>query len=220
MKIENETDYQTLGIRKCLTAVHNHLARSEGRLRQWRGVTFTVVHTRTRGCNGYAYVGGYDSRLRLPPPKESDRFGSVGCRVRSLIRVAWHELLHLYGYEHADMARRFPGSDEVREMAEAAGFKPGERLPLYASARRDLGIEPEPEGPTDAERYEKELRHALRKRKEWTVRAKRTKTGLGKWRKRERYRRRKLEELGVDVDAIVRDEVGDYDLAMPGDIKV
>lgn len=219
MRIENETEYQSVGMQKCLTAAHNHLAKSEGRMRQWSGVTFTVVYTRSRGCNGYAYLGGYDSRLRVPRPKEGDDW-RTGCTVRSFIRLAWHEMLHLYEYRHSQMARRYPGEDEVQEMAEAAGFRPRERLPLYADARRKLGLEPEPEGPTEAEKYEQELRHALRKRKQWTTRARRAKTGLKKWRSREMYRRRKLEELGVDVDSIIQDELGGYEPAMPGDLDL
>lgn len=214
MRIKNETDYRTREIRKILTTVHNWLARDEGKLRQWnRGLTFRITYTRQRrGASGHAYLGGYRSTIRLFRPKD----GEVLSPVRDLIRVGWHEMLHLYGYNHSQMARRYPGDDEVDEMASRAGFKPTDRLPLYAAANPN---HEEPE-PTEEERYAGRLRHALRKRKKWTTRARRAKTALAKWRRRENAARRKLEDMNVDVDGIVEDVLGDYEPAMAGDLKV
>lgn len=227
MKIQNDTDYRSREIKSLLCATHDFLARSEGRLRQWRSVVFTVGYTRTRQTSGHATYHGTRSTLRFRPPNgrrfwrdwPGDRQPEDGhdcARAKDVVRLGYHEMLHLYGYRHDNMARYWPTADEVAEICEAAGFEPGDRLPLYASARDD----DEDDEPTEAEKHEAELRHALRKRKEWTTKARRAKTGLEKWRSKEMYRRRKLEALGVDADAIIEDELGDYTPAMPGDLKV
>lgn len=253
MKIENGTDYDGRALRSILCGVHRWLAKTEGRLRQWRRVRFEIRYTRTRTSSGHAYVGGTYSLLRIPKPDAEVRGWTWdgtraanypdhrGAVVRNFVAVAWHEMLHLYGYRHGSMARKYPDFDEMRAICESLDLDPDEGIPLRPSLRPEE--EPEPvEVPTvrasalgallgalearesdlraEADRYEESLRAALAKRKEWTTKARRAKTYLSKYRSRENRARRKLRDLGLDPDAIAADELGDYEPAMAGDLKV
>lgn len=221
MRIHNDTVYRSREIKSLLCAAHDYLARAEGRLRRWGRTIFQVAYTRQyRGASGHATLNGTVAKIRLfRPPEDArdDRRFRRRSQARHVLRVGWHELLHLYGYDHSQMARKYPGEDEVAEMAEMAGMEPSDRLPLYAHAREDQDGDDE---PTEREQREEELRHALRKRKQWTTKARRAKTGLRKWRRKENRARRHLEDLGVDVEAIREDELGDYEPAMAGDLDV
>lgn len=223
MKTNNETDYRSREIKSLLCATHDHLARAEGRLPQWGAVTFRIAYTRSRLTSGHAHLEGYRSTLRFRRPEgrkdwrsDRDRIPNDHAKARDVVRLGWHEILHLYGYRHSQMARYYPDADEVEEICQAAGFEPGDPLPLYARAREDG----ENEEPSEAERQEEKFRKALAKRKEWTAKARRAKTYLGKWRRRENRARRQLEELGVDPDALRAEVLDGYEPAMPGDLKV
>lgn len=213
MRLDNQTEYDGRAIRKIITAAHNYLADAEGRLPQWKRVRVRVVYTRTRTASGHATYNGTRMRLRFRrPEKKPVNAGQVA-------RLAWHELQHLHGYRHGQMARMYPGWDEVDQMVEAAGFDRHDPIPLKPSAQED----PEPDqDPEEAKRqmYRQELARALEKRKEWTAKAKRAKTYLAKWRRRENRARRQLEDLGVDPEQVRDDVLGDYDPAMAGDIRI
>lgn len=224
MKIDNETDYQTRGIKRVLTAVHNHLAKVEGRLHSWGWVRFRVCYTRYKASSGHAALSGARCTLRLGRPGRLEnrgwevREGVVDqATVGTLVRLAWHEFFHLYGYRHENMARYWPDRDEVEAIADAAGWERTTPLPLYAHAREEETQEVDPQEQEREKRVD-ELRHALRKRKEWTTRARRAKTALAKWRRKEMRARRQLDELGVDADEIAQDELGSYEPAMAGDL--
>lgn len=220
MKIHNSTRYRTREIRKIITATHRHVAQAEGPLRTWRRLRVEVVYTRTAHTSGCAWLHGGLMRLRLRnPDSRAWPFSENGERpapvtAGSLISLTWHELFHCYGYRHRQMARYFPPKQDVLAIAALAGMQPSDLLPLYGA---DAAPKTE---PSAADQAAAELRAALQKRKEWTARAKRAKTALGKYREREMRARRKLAELGQDPDAIAASELGRYRPAMPGDIKI
>lgn len=211
MRVDNQTAYDGRKLKSLITAAHDHLADAEGRYRRWKATTFTIVYTRTRTASGHAWYNSTRARLRLARP--DSRRGPVN--AGQVVRIAWHEILHLYGYSHDQMARMYPGWNEVDEMVEAAGFSRTDSVPLKPSAGEDQDPE-----PTEAEKAREKFAHALEKRKEWTAKAKRAKTYLAKWRKRENRARRRLEDLGEDPDAIREDVLGDYQPAMAGDIRI
>lgn len=223
-RFENETAYRTREIKSLLVATHNHLATAEGRLDSWSWVTFEIGYTRRHPYSGHARLDGSRSRLRFRRPDGRKRPDWAGggrrsndfARARDVVRLGWHEMLHLYGYRHEQMARSYPATDEVEAICRDAGMEPSDPLPLYAWARDD-GEEDE---PSEAEEFAEKFRHALNKRKEWTAKARRAKSYLQKWRRRENRARRKLEELDVDVDAIRQDVLGGYEPAMAGDLDV
>jgi hypothetical protein len=100
MKVKNNTLYSTRRIRSVLCAVHSEVARAEGRLPRWKRVTFEIVNT-IRGGSGYAHRYGTYARLRLP-----GLHNTRPCNYDTLIRLGWHELLHLYGYEQKHLHTR------------------------------------------------------------------------------------------------------------------
>lgn len=205
MKIRNETGYDTRAIRRIITATHNRMARFEGRVPQWRHVTFEVACARGNRCTGWAWLRGTRSRLRLPSERVT---------VRRLVNLTWHEILHLHGYEHGQMMNGgYPNTESMNAIARAAKFAPGDVIPTAAPA-------PPRAGPTPREKAEADLRKALEKRKEWTAKAKRARTALARWRERELRARRKLEEAGGDPAKVRAEALGSYEPAMPGDIKV
>lgn len=254
MRIENGTDYDGRFLRSLLCGVHRWLAKTEGRLPQWRRVRFEIRYTRTAPGSGHAYLRGTYALLRIPRPDAEVRAGIWrgskyewegdgyrGARVENLVGLAWHEMLHLYGYRHSAMARHYPDETESRAICESLGLGPKGTVPLRPSLRPEETPEPvEALTPLagargallaalaarrddlrgEADRYEAKLRAALAKRKEWTTKARRAKTFLARYRSKENRARRKLQDLGLDPEAIAADELGDYEPAMAGDLKV
>lgn len=226
MKLQNETEYRTREMKKILTAVHRFLARHEGRLPQWSRVIFEIRYTRHRISSGHAYLHGTYSLLRFRRPAgrawKRGRDGMApedAARVRDVARLGYHEILHLYGYHHDQMATYFPTDEEVEVICQDAGFRPEDFLPRYGEeAESEPDLDPQEEKIQEAEAI---LRKCLRKRKEWTTKARRAKTALDTWRRKEMAARRKLRDLGVEsTEEIIEDELGDYEPAMAGDLKV
>lgn len=111
MILQNKTVYNTAALRKLLSAVHEHMAKSEGRLRGWSGeeyysyrkgtrvrvvTTFQVTYSRGNYVSGHAFINGCDSVLRLARPGKVIRSSTYG----KFIWLAYHEMMHLYGYLH------------------------------------------------------------------------------------------------------------------------
>ena len=91
MKIVNRTRYSTRELRTVVCRAYALAAKTEGKLKRWRQVKFTVVPATQRACSGWAYLGGYNGRLRVPKREVA---------AAPLFRLAWHEIMHLYGYTH------------------------------------------------------------------------------------------------------------------------
>jgi len=70
MKIRsNATCYDTRAIRAAICAVHDRLAKTEGRLPQWKRVNVEIVYARTRVTHGCASIGGTYMKLVLMGPR-------------------------------------------------------------------------------------------------------------------------------------------------------
>lgn len=83
MKLINQTVYDTRAIRAAICAVHDRLARTEGRLPQWKHVRVVVVYARTRVTHGCAQLRGTYMKLVLQGPRRarSLRYASDGPMV-------------------------------------------------------------------------------------------------------------------------------------------
>ena len=98
MRLINKTSYDTAELRAILIAVHNEEAKHRGRLKTWNRLTVTIRRRSTYGMgdnSGFAYFHGRQACLTLPMEV---------CNVASLAAVWLHELQHLYGIRHPDMA--------------------------------------------------------------------------------------------------------------------
>jgi hypothetical protein len=82
MNITNHTAFDTRALRAAICAVHDQLAKTEGRLPQWKSVHVEVVYARTRITHGCAALRGTYMKLVLqgPRPIQLHR-GHSGSRV-------------------------------------------------------------------------------------------------------------------------------------------
>lgn len=188
MKIKNNTRYPTRELRSIFCEVHNRIAKAEGRLRQWKGLTVEVVYSRGRrgwkkvddpdapdgwrieherqpSHTGYAYLNGYYTRLRLPKG-ETDR--------NSIAYIFGHELMHLYGYVHG-------------QWVDRTAWREGIDGKLVEAAPR-----PRPERDVQMERYQA----LLKRRADWEKKAKRAQNALKKIKPKIRYYEKTLRAAG------------------------
>lgn len=84
MKIKNRTRYSTKLLRRAICAVHDRLARTEGRLPQWKRVTVEVVYARTRVTHGCAYIRGTYMKLILQGPRGHEIHRDLGIKTHEL----------------------------------------------------------------------------------------------------------------------------------------
>ncbi len=95
MKIENTTDYCTRTMRSLICAVHNHIAKTEGKYKRWRHLRVAIKPTRQqRGASGHAYYYGTYMQVNVTKTQNRHRF----------IQVVYHELMHIYGYRHGNFS--------------------------------------------------------------------------------------------------------------------
>lgn len=146
MILINKTAYRTGELRKLLSLVHEHMALKEGRMPGWgrawgykrHTVTLEVKYSRGGYVSGCATLNGFDGTLRLHRPKSKGEPNSHGtgrgddhggaCTYRDFIWLAYHEMMHLYGYGH----RQFIDvtDDEMKEILTPTGHTLYERLPF------------------------------------------------------------------------------------------
>lgn len=164
LKIVNKTKWNTDHLRAFVMR-----ARAEvfGEHARGKKLVVTFVTSRRYGSvSGYAYIGGTNSRIRIPKD---------AIDKRSLAQILKHELAHNAGANgerwmrrSKDLGFRHPEWRQTVEWADA--------LPLEKAA-------PKPK-PTKGERVERALAIAQRRKKEWQTRAKRAATALKKWTRR------------------------------------
>lgn len=202
MKLTNKTAYDTAAIKRILCEVHNELARLEGhRLVRWKRVHTQVVHRRAgySGTSGWAYINGTLARLRLAKPNTGH---GMHCSVQQLIRIAWHEYLHLYGYtSEIDGSGRtragFPGEDSMYRIRHAAGFKlrggqGGWPLPLKEDTPRALPL-------TTTQLQLVRYQRLLDREAKWLTKQRRARNALKKIASSRRYYEKQLRAAGEDV---------------------
>jgi len=99
MKIENETNWDTLSLKKFSTYLLRWSEKGpEGKLPDWqrKNLTIQVIHSKRTTYSGYAL---YDSTwMKLFLPKEE-------INVERLARLFLHELDHIRGYRHNQMPK-------------------------------------------------------------------------------------------------------------------
>ena len=175
MKLDNRTHYDTKLLRTIICRAHARLAKAQGRLPQWKRVTITV-RRRLKGTHtsGHAYLKGTKAVFTLPCPTTSPR---------EIYRLAWHELQHLHGYNHANMGIYFPLDEETNE----------ETQDLPASIHE---VPPAP--PSRDQRAAQELALVDKRIKAWLTKQKRAATALKKLHRRKRALARRA---GADCGA-------------------
>lgn len=140
MILVNKTAYETATLRKLLTAVHEHLAKTEGRLPGWgrawgvkkRTITVLVTYSRNEWVTGCATLNGFNSDLRLPKPKKEH------CTARDFIWLAYHEVMHLYGRNHAEF---YDIQDpEIEIVLSGIGYTLKSELPVTLSKERTMKL--------------------------------------------------------------------------------
>jgi len=103
--------------------------------------------------------------------------------IRSVARVIWHNLLHLYGYEHHQFPKEMPHTFDwaVKEF--------GEKLPLK---------QPKPKVPkTKEEKQRARYERVLELEKEWLRKFKLAQTKIKKLRVKKRYYEKELTRNGT-----------------------
>lgn len=110
MKIDNRTRLPTRLLRTLICRAHANQRKYEGRLPSWDWVAITV-RRRLNGTHtsGHAYLSGRAAVLTLPCPR---------CTARQAYRLIWHEMRHLYGYEHRKMGAYYPPDEETSAACE------------------------------------------------------------------------------------------------------
>lgn len=163
MRIENATTYDTRVLRTLVCRAHADLRRYEGKLETWRGLR---VHVRYRrgsrmASGGYATYSGYWILLALAREHVT---------TRTVAWIAYHELLHSYGYAH----RQY--HDATTEQVDRMIVGLPELVPVRA---------PTPKPPVDVRAWR--YARVLAREKAWTRRLKRAETALRALRRQRRY---------------------------------
>ena len=157
---ENKTRYLTHTLRSIICEVHRHLARTEGRLKQWRNLHI-IIH-RSRGEDYTGWATHYEVQLNLPPGR------IIVTEVAALVE---HELLHCYGYDHAKMGggQRWRPEDFI--------YLPG-RLNL----RPVIEEPPMKHAPTQTleERRQQRIASLIERRQKWLSQLKRAQNVIAK----------------------------------------
>lgn len=179
MRVINKTAYSTRAIHKILTTVHASIARNRGRLRQWKRAECFVEYRRTRwqgGNAGWAVLGGSRMCLRLARPHHNIMTEDVAV-------IAWHELLHLYGFREADMPKTWTPENRARWQGLVRLL--GIHLPVKQPKPRKI-----------VDRGQKALSMLAR----WQRREKLARTKVRLYRKKVAYYNRKKEAVPDETD--------------------
>lgn len=194
MKItKNTSGYSTRELKRIICKVHAHIRKLEGRdAPRWKRLE---VHVRGRDdnytsgrafYNGCGYVDSWDVVFTIP---RAIKKGATGYwkypqlkgklnnyRARRFAYLAYHELMHTYGYRHhqftnindAELEKLFPDDYVIptaQELAKPKAPKPPVYKTRYARIRQ--------------------------RRKQWEAKQRRAKTALGKLAKQAAYYERK-----------------------------
>jgi len=154
--IKNTSVFDTMFIKRVCVATHAHMAKIEGRLKQWDYLKLKVEAKRS-GYSGHAYYNGSYMHFSLGP--EID--------VEHLAKLAYHELMHVYGYHHRHGCD--PSTQDIATICEALGVSTDAPIPqkvLAPVAKHDL-VE---------DRYQR----MLTRQKTWAAKLKRAETAHAK----------------------------------------
>lgn len=176
--ISNATNLDNKKLQSLFSAVHNRLAKYEGRLGHWKTLK-VAIDSRAYGYSGLAYVGrgqifkhhDWDIELKC----------SKGLSLESLAQLFAHELMHSYGY---------------RDTKQSAGIRTKGRVfnrkPLL---EKDMDFINQKFGELDFQRIEKPKvkidKVALRKE--------RAKSNLANWEKKLGFAKNKVKKYQAKV---------------------
>lgn len=197
MKIKlNTTRYDTRLLRRIVCAVHNGLARTEGRLPQWPGLSIEVRHgKRSYHDRSWAY-GHYeltgrawwqDISLRLPPGRVI---------VTDVAALVEHELLHCYGHGHDAIGAHYWKPEDWKGVPAQLGIDPV----LEEAAEVKVVLTDDERAERRRAQQDERVRRLLARRKAWLTKARRAQTALAKIdRALDGYRRRGVEVPEVEA---------------------
>ena len=97
--VENKTSLDNKKLQQLFCFVHQLIAKTEGRLRQWKRMRVFMSYRNTAGYSGKATLGGTKIWIRFCLVSYNN--------IETLSQVFAHELMHSYGFGHKGF-RRFP----------------------------------------------------------------------------------------------------------------
>jgi len=182
MRIENKTRYDTRLLRSVITRAYRAVAKTEGPLPQWKWVKFRVRRRITQQVvaltgetwkvnnhtSGYAYLGGKLAVLTIPCPE---------VRTSALYSLAWHEMFHVYGYNHNRMGGVCRGGMHPDAEATAKALA---GLPAVLVEKVPAKV---PRAERVAGQRAERMTNAEAKVIEWGRKVKTANTKLRKWRR-------------------------------------
>lgn len=197
MRTKNETVYATRELRRVACAVHNHVAKAEGRLPWWDRTTLEFRRTKPHTYNAHGEAWRRYARIWLPyrPAQEVVGRGTAPerrCTYAQIVGILWHEILHLYGYSqkqmhHGGMAG--PATASRDAIYEKLGVARDDTLPMRAPPT------PKPQ-PTTADKQAAKYERLLVREKLWLTKQKRANTALREIARQKRYYERTLKAAG------------------------
>jgi len=180
MRLDNQTGFDGRFLRKLVTEAHRQLAESEGRLEQWKRTRIEIVYCRANhagGSSGYAFLKGTLARIRIARRATFTR----------VFKVVWHELLHLYGYDHSHMrGGGYPSEDRISRAAERLGIDVASTIPVLVRIS----------SPRPGIR-ERRLERLIARRATWESKRKRAENALAKITRQITYYERVIAAKGV-----------------------
>lgn len=172
--IKNTSVFDTFFIKRVCVATHVHMAKVEGRLAQWDYLQLKIENKRS-GYSGHAYYNGSYMHFSL----------SSYLLAKQLVKLAYHELMHVYGYRHRQGCD--PSSQDIAVICKALIIDPDTPVPRSALATKRNLVE---------DRYQR----MLKRQQMWAVKLKRAKTAYEKVSKEiVAYQRRHGERLNGNI---------------------
>jgi len=199
MKIINNTNIDTLCLKRLFTKCINHNKKTEGKLRQKSYLKITVKNTK-RSCSGSAYLNGNLITMHIATEnyvrtyvknnfssfaKGSNLENYIKDRIPNPVKVAAvfiHELQHARGYGHQALGTYIDEADE-KEAKEAIGdFEFTFKQPKQSKPREDLQL--------------KIYNHVLKMVSGKETQLKRLQNQLKKWKQKKKYYEKTLIAAG------------------------
>lgn len=168
--VKNTSGYDTRAIRAVIVLAHNYIKQSEKRAAPNWSRLRVLVRGRDEGkhVSGRAFLGGcggyhksWDVCLTVCRPV---------LHARTLLALAHHELMHVYGYEHG----------KFRDLTDEEQIT---LIPTNYEMPKPAG---KPKASPD-DRKAKRVASLIERQKQWQTRAKRAQTALKKIRKSLRH---------------------------------
>ena len=168
--IKNTSGYDSRKLQSLFSAIHNEIAKDEGRLKHWKKLK-VQIQAKSYGYSGRAYLGkvygkGWDMFLSV----------SNDLTFNEIAQLFAHELYHSYGFNHHHFKR--DPLDEKQMARLEKKFK-----------IEDLHKVEKPKVKVDYVRLRYE--NAQNKLSEWESKQKRTNNLVKKWKKKVAYYEKK-----------------------------